>query len=282
MWKSLIYLDEDLPSSIALRFAAEQANKTSGRLQVFHVEDPGKKAAPGTGWVRRSWEQGLVKAGLDEVHRLLKTEKVNCPHVGSPKVLVGQRDDEVLNELRHGVYDLYIEGYLNTSSIKDFFHLLNSRRFQNITCPVMLVKNMVPVHNILILAGEAVPFEALIPCFGKIYETFDGHLDITLLYYQFREEKELVFQERKEAGSYLDRAESMLAAAGWEDIECQVVQGTPEQAAVYMRNYGLVISTFPSRQTPRAELLALLSNPMLLCKPKSSSSKKPGKLEQEV
>lgn len=277
MWKSLIYLDEDLPSSIALRFAAEQANKTSGRLQVFHVETPGKKAAPGTGWVRRSWEQGLVKAGLDEVHRLLKTEKVNCPHVSSPKVLVGHRDDEVLSELRHSMYDLYVEGYLNTSSTKDFFHLLNSRRFQDTTCPVMLVKNMVPVHNILILAGEAVPLEALLPGFEKIYGTFDGQLDITLLYYRFGEEKELVFQTRKEAGSYLDRAEDMLAAAGWEDVECQVVQGTPEQAAVYMRNYGLVVSTFPSRQTPRAELLALLSNPLLLCKPKKPRPKKPGK-----
>ncbi len=277
MWRSLIYLDEDLPSSIALRFAAEQANKTGGRLQVLHVEDPGKKAAPGTGWVRRSWEQGLIKAGLDEVHRLLKTEKVNCPHISSPKILVGSRDDEVLNELRHGMYDLYVEGYLNTSSTKDFLKLLNGKRFQNTTCPVMLVKNMVPVHNILILAGEAVPFEVLLPYFEKIYGTFDGQLDITMLYYRFGEEKELVFQAREEAGSYLYKAEEMLAAAGWEDVECQVVQGTPEQTAVYMRNYGLVFSSFPSRQTPRAELLALLSNPVLLCKPKKARSKKAGK-----
>jgi len=269
MWTSLIYLDEDLPSSMALRFAAEQGNRTKGRLQVLHAQDPGSKAVPGAGWVRRSWEEGLLKAGTDDVNRLLKTEKVDCPHAGAPRVVIGTRDEAVVEELRRRNYDLYIEGYLNTSNTDDFFHLLDRPRFRDTKVPVMLVKNLVPVHNILMLAAESVPFEVVLPCFSKIYDDLDGSPDITLLYYRFAEEKELLFLDQAEAGSYLNRAGRLLSEAGREDVEFQVVQGTPEQAALYMRNYGLVVSTFPTRRSPRAELLALLSNPLLLCRNKT-------------
>lgn len=266
MGKSLICLDDDLASSIALRFAAEHGRRTRGRLQVFHVEEPDRKAEPGTGWVRRSWEQGLIMAGLDKMSRLIHTEEVELHYAGPPKVVVGQKDEEVLKELHREIYDLYIEGYLNTSDPEDFYRFLSSTRFQKVSCPVMLVKNLVPLSNLVLLAGEAVPLDVLLRCLSMVYAGFSGKLEVALLYYRFSEEEGLLFQDHREAGTYLEKAEEKLSTAGWKDVKYQVVQGRPEEAAAHLRNYGPVISTSPARRSPRAELLALLSNPLLLGK----------------
>ncbi len=273
MKKALIYLEEDLRSSIALRFAADQLKWTKGRIQVIHVAEPDAKTSAGTGWVRRTWERGILEACADEVRRVLKTENVACPPAGEPKVLIGDRDEAVLDEMRRGGYDLYIEGFLNTSDTRDFYDFVGRRRFKETSQPVLIAKNMVPEHNVVILAGESVPAETVTNCVATIYGNARNELDLTLLYYRFSQEHELLFKQRHEAGSYIDRAESLLKDAGWTNAEYLVIQGTPEQASAYLRNYGVVVSSFPVRQSPRTDVLALLSNPLLLCKPADRNKK---------
>lgn len=275
MQKSLIYLNEDLASSIALRFAAQTAKQTGMRLQTIHVEEPDGEVQAGTGWVRRTWEQGLVQAGRDAVHRLLKTEKISGPFAGEAKVLVGTPDKEILEELRRNGYALYIEGYLNTANTRDFYELLASDHLRETSHPVMVVKNLVPAESILLLVGEAVDATRLISDFTRLY-TGTGErpdVDLTIIYYRFRESTELRFLAKNALGSELDGIEVSMAENGWLESEILVMEGTPEQAAQYVRDHGLVVSSFPTRNTPRAELLALASNPILLFK----QAKKPGR-----
>jgi len=266
MLKALLYVDEDLPSSIALRFAAQQAKLTAMQLQIIHVEEPDPKKQAGTGWVRRSWEKTLEETGREEVRRLLKTEKIDFSLAGSHKVMVGSRDDEVQEECRYGCYDLYIEGYLNTANVNDFYKFLQARRFQDVTAPVLLAKNLVPVERILLLVSEAVDSEQVVSTLKKLYGDCRENIDLSVLYYRFKENSEIAVLEKKESGSYLERMEGQLAEAGFGENDYLVLEGTPEQAATYLRDHGLVVTSFPTRKSPRQELLALLSNPVLLCR----------------
>lgn len=265
MIKGLLYLDENLASSIALRYASHLAELINLQLQTAHVEQPDQKQhSAGSGWVRRTWERGVQDAGTQVVQRLLKTEKVQCPFTGPPKIFIGDRDEEILDELKFGSYDLFMEGDLNTSNVSDFYKLITSRLYAKAPCPVMIVKNLLVKQNAVLLCGDGVDHHKLIIQFLKIFG--GAQLEIELLYYKFQETDELSFQEKEAAGSFLQEAEQLLAEKGGALYRSRVVTGTPERVGDYLSNYGLVASTFPTRKSPRFELLAQLPSPVFLCK----------------
>lgn len=268
MKRALVYLEENLPSSLALRFADSLAAETGMSLVPVHVEEPDRKLQAGTGWVRRSWEQGVIESGVQEIRRLLKTEKVTAEVSATPVVTVGDRDEEVVSAWRAGNYALYVEGYLNTANDRDFIDFLDSDRMRRTGGPILVVKNLVPAGRLLLLVGEGVDGKALVECVGRLYGQSLSSLEVTVLHFQFQNTSELKFKERSESGGYIDRVVEALAAAGAADPECQVVEGTPEQAAFYLRDHGLVATAFPERKGVRMELLAQLVNPLLLCKQK--------------
>ena len=265
--KALLSLDENLASSIALRYACQQANLIpSMKLQAIHVEEPdkNKKHSGGSSWVRRSWEKGLEAAGVDEVNRLLKTENVSCPFVGPPKVFVGNRQGEILEELVIGGYDMYMEGDLNTSVVSDFNDLITSDLYRKSPCPVMIVKNLISSNTAGLLCGDGVDHQKLIENFLRVFK--GSGIEVDLLYYKFQEQDNVIFQDKEEAGSILTEAEKALADAGMHPRRSQVLSGSPERVGDYLRNYFLIASTFPSRNGPRLELLAHVLAPVFLCR----------------
>jgi hypothetical protein len=267
MIKALLSLDENLASSIALRYACHQANLIPAmKLQAIHVEEPdnNKKHSAGSGWVRRTWEKGLEAAGADEVKRLLKTENVSCSFIGPPKVFVGDRYDEILEELVTGGYDIYMEGDLNTTVVADFNNLISSNLYRKSPCPVMIIKNLVTSNCAGLLCGDDVDHQKLIASFLKVFK--GSGLELDLLYYKFQENDDVIFQDKEEAGSILVEAEKTLEEAGIHARRTQVLSGSPERVGDYLRNYFLVASTFPTRKGPRLELLAHVLAPVFLCR----------------
>jgi hypothetical protein len=268
MIKSLLALDENLASSIALRYASKMGELLPLQLQASHVEIPDEKLQPagGEGWVRRTWEKGLQDAGLLAIQRLLNTEKVFCPFIGAPKVFVGDRDSTLLEELRTGNYDLFIEGNLNTSNIHDFYKLISSRLYAKAPCPIMVVKNLVTNNHVALLCGDGVDHLTFIPQTLRILSSDD--IDFSLLYYRFQENEKPVFMDKHEAGSTLLEAEAILQENQKRPLSSEVISGTPEQVASLLRKYSVVASSFPTRKGPRLELLAQCPSPVLLCKTK--------------
>lgn len=265
MIKGLLALDENLASSIALRYAARLVTMLPLQLQAGHVEIPDEKQyVKGTGWVRRTWEQGVMDAGRQAIQRLLNTEKVGCPFIGVPKVFVGDRDDELLEELGTGGYDLFLEGNLNTSNINDFYKLVSSPLYAKSPCPVMVVKNLVAGKRVALLCGDGVDHEALIP---RTLTLLNGNgFDFDLLFYRYQENGGPVIMGKEEAGSVLFAAEELLRAENRRAMSSQVVCGTPEGVADMLKKYMVVASSFPLRRSPRLELLAHCPSPVLFCK----------------
>lgn len=264
MKKALIHLKEDLQSSIGFRYAAAHTRQLGMDLQVMHVVEPERKPQGNRGWAQRSWEKEMIDVGYGEINRLIRTENIAYFEAGEPKIAIGEKDREILQELNNTTYELYFEGYLNRENHADFFNFLDGQRFQCTTCPILIVKDLVTIDNLFLLVNEEIDTDKLIHKLSNLYHQSKSRINLTVLCYKYKRTKELQFMERNQNGAFLDCIGALLKENGWNDPDWLVIQGSPEMMAVYMQGYGLVATSFPEKITPRTELLARLNNPVLM------------------
>jgi hypothetical protein len=277
MIKSLISLNADLASSIALRYACQLANLTGMLLQTMHVVEPEQEGqSPGTGWVRRTWERGLLETAQVEISRLLNAERAACPALGVPRMSVGIREDELLRELEDESYDLFVEGILHSFDSTSFHRKIRSRLYREAPSAILLVKNLVIPKNVVLLLEDNVPLRALILSFLKIVE--GAELEVDLLHYKFQSEGRTDFKIKredaasshpKEADSILGSAEEIFAAEGRTVRKCLMVKDTPVKIGEHLEDYSLVVSFLPRQKSlkrPLLDLLARVPSAILLCR----------------
>jgi hypothetical protein len=261
MLKTLLYIDEDLASSIALRFTDYLHKFIPLSLYVIHVEQLDEKEQVGTGWIRHTWEDGVCSSGKRLVDRMLRTENIDCPLAGRPKVFVEEpgfmgekKDREVAYELGDGMYDLFIKGYLDSANPEPFYELITSRLTQEARCPVLVVKNLSLSKKCALLCADSVDPKVLVEKSMNILG--DSSFDLDLVFFKFKENEELVVLDQEEGGKHLRDVESLLAEQGKEVHKTTVLSGTPEQVGDYLKEYAVVASTLPSRKSMRMYVLA--------------------------
>jgi hypothetical protein len=254
MLKTLLYINEDLATSIALRYTAYFNKFVKLALFVTHVEEPDEKDKVGTGWVRRTWEEGVTSNGKLLIDRMLRTENIDCHLAGRPKVFVGERDKEIIYELRGGNYKLFIEGYLNTSDSDGFFELVSSPLCTDSPCPILIVKNLTISKKCVLLCADSVDPEVLVKKSMEILGEAEFIFDI--IFFKFKENEQMLTLDKSEGGSMLQETESLLAQAGKTVENITVLSGTPEQVGDYLKEYALVVSTLPTRKSMRMHVLA--------------------------
>jgi len=265
MIKGLLVLDENLASSIALRYASRLADYMPIKFKAAHVENPNNNhQKAGVGWIQRIWEQGIEDAGVQTVQRLIKTEKVGCEFIGAPKILIGDHNKKLLEALWEDNFQLFIEGNLNTSNIDDFYKLITTRLYSKSPNPMLIVKNLVNPGKVVLICGEGVKPHVLGTQFMKIAR--DASFSIDILFYKYEGNEKPVFLDNSEGGSGLVKVEEMLTEKGFKIQQSRVVCGGPEQTADLFRNYGLAFTTFPTRKSARLELLANIPIPITLCR----------------
>ncbi|GBE12151.1 hypothetical protein BMS3Bbin14_00384 [bacterium BMS3Bbin14] len=264
MSKALLNLDENLASSIALRYAAFLAPLFDIKLHITHIEVPDRKKQAGTGWVRRTWENGLLDTGRQAVQRLLRTENVQCNFAGSPIVLVGNRDPEILRELKAGGYDLFIEGNTQTGDLSRFHDLLTSDLYSAAPCPIMLVNNLATVDSVALLCGGDVDCKKLVMTYLALTGAAD--IEVELVYFKLQENEQLVFLDETEGGADFKAAGQLLLDAGKRLRGSKVLSGTPEQTGDYLKNFAFVGSSLPGARSPQMEVLFSTPSTLLLCR----------------
>ncbi len=262
MLKTLLYVNEDLASSIALRYTAYLNKFVPISLFVTHVEEPGEKEQVGTGWVRRTWEDGVASSGKRLIDTMLRTENIDCPVAGQSKVFVGDREEKVLYELRSGKYKLFIEGYLNTSNPDQFYEVITSPLYDNAPCPVLIAKNLSLSKKCALLCADSVDPKTLVQESMTILG--DSTFAFDIVYYKFQENQRLETLDAKEGGHQLEETLSLLSQVGKKVDNIVVLSGTPEQVGDHLREYALVASTMPSRKSMRMYVLAHSLSSVLL------------------
>ena len=170
MLNTLLSLNADLGSSIALRYALALSSQIEMRIHGIHVVDPARlDAAPGSGWVRKTWENTLIETEKEDILRFLDVEKVDLPFLKFPKVVIGERTDKVLDELRTGEYGLFLEGVPPTTNPADFHKLVNSRLYRMIPCPVLVVKNLLTPTSAAVLLDDHTDLKGLLTSLAGIF-----------------------------------------------------------------------------------------------------------------
>lgn len=266
MLKTLIVIDTDLASSLAIRFACQLSKQMTMELRTIHVHEPDEQGhSPGTGWVRQTWEETVVRINRDKINRMVQTEKATCPDLEDPKIVSGERDMQILHELQLNRYDLLVEGILHEFEPDSFFKKIDSSLYRNLPCPVLLVKNMVGLEKgILLLGGE----EELMTCmriFFKIFKEVQFAPD--LLCCQFsKKESSKEAKKLQHSKVIAQELEETLAVQGRTPGNILTIRGTPSSMIPYVQGYGLIISPAPKGKSPLADLLSRSPSPMLLCR----------------
>ncbi|PIX19760.1 MAG: hypothetical protein COZ70_07225, partial [Deltaproteobacteria bacterium CG_4_8_14_3_um_filter_51_11] len=242
MLKTLVSLNADLASSIALRYACRMGTMVKMTLQTIHVEDPAAAGhPPGTGWVRRTWEKSLLKAGEDEIAQLIQAERPSCPPLALTKILIGDPEEEILRELERESYDLFIEGELYSFSSASFYKKMRSRLYKDAFCPVILVKNLMEMGRIAVLLADDMNPSGVVKTFLKIFN--GGVFDVDLLYYRVQQSGGQTLHNQEHAESVLSSARNLLVEGGRVPREGRVIQDSPEKLSDLFKDYGLVVSS---------------------------------------
>jgi len=80
MMRTLVSIEVDLASSMAIRYACQLGNLIPMELQPVYVKGyPFEEPVTGIGWVRHTWEKELVKEGKEEISEMIAGEMDTCP-----------------------------------------------------------------------------------------------------------------------------------------------------------------------------------------------------------
>ena len=266
MITALISINTNLSSSIALRYAHDLSNKIDIGLYDIHVvETKQSGTSPGSGWVQKTWENALIETEREEISQFLKMEKVSLPFLKTPKILIGDRTEKLLDELQTGQYTFFLEGVLPSFNPHDFYKLVHSRLYRLMSCPVLVVKNLVPLDRAALLMDKDSDHREFIAHFLKIFGNAGFELDLIDL--NFNKSGDLVVEEAKSQNTYLENATAVLAEKNISPNLSKKITGRPPKIADHLRDYGLVISTLKhksKKNNPLIELLGRVSSPVLL------------------
>ena len=267
MMDMLISLKADLASSIAFRYACRLAELARIHLQTIYVEEVEKEGyPPGSGWVRSTWETGLLETAQREIAQLINTEKTHCPVLDEPIVRIGEREEELLREVKREAYDVFLEGVLSSSDERLFFQKMRSKLYRQLACPIILVKNLVNPARVALVLAEHKDVKPLVNTFANLFEK--SKLSVDLVYVKANRNVPAENQkipagtagpEWEDARHTLDDARERLAFHGWTPQESWILQERPQTIGEMLAPYGLVGSRLPHAAHKSNMVMDLLS-----------------------
>ena len=277
MINTLVSLDADLASSIAFRYACRLAELVDMHLQTIHVEEVEKEGyPPGSGWVRSTWEKGLLQTAQEEISQLINTEKSACPPLDASTVLIGDREEELLREIEKESPDVLLEGVLSSFEAQLFFQKVRSKLYKYAPCPIILVKNLVDPGRVALLMADSKDVRSVVMTFLTLFG--QSKLTVDLVYYTTKNSEHVQFKKAiadtpepglEFAGQVIGEAKAMLAEHGRTAEACWAIQDASRKIGESLGEYGLVGARSPrgvSRKNVMMDLLSRVPSATLLCK----------------
>jgi hypothetical protein len=263
MLKTLVAIEVDLASSMAIRYACDLGNLIPMELYPVYVKAPPPEVpATGTGWVRHTWEREVVGMGTEEIQEMLASEQDSCPMLKPPRVIYGDRDYELAKIEGQEKFDLYVEGApypFNTATIQ---RRLLAKYYQKLACPLIWLRVLRKIHQVLVVCPDLTGTRAVLPAISNLW----GGCSIPV---------HLALPSQKEPGdpgaTLWDEARQALTAmeAAGCTVETKEVadwsSGGPDPAM--LKDYGLVavaLERAVKKDSVRLNWLAQVKNPLML------------------
>jgi len=266
MITALMPVNADLASSIALRYLKALSQRMELMLHDIHIVEADRVGpAPGSGWVRNTWENAMVETASQEIRQFLEMENLDIRRMGNSEIVIGDRDEKLLEILEHEQYQLFVEGALPTFNPADFYSLIHSRLYRSMPCPALVVKNLVAPDRAALLVenGDA---SGLIADFSAIFSS--SGIEMDLVHFTLTRSGDLSVREGDSAPGAINETTGKLDDHGIVLKRHTIVEGPVAQVAQHLRTYGLIAASLPRnprRNEAKLEILARVSSPVLIC-----------------
>jgi hypothetical protein len=263
MLKTLVAIEVDLASSMAIRYACDLGNLIPMELFPVYVKaPPPEMPATGTGWVRHTWEREIVEMGTEEIQEMLASEQESCPLLQAPRVIYGDRDHELRKIEAQETFDLYVEGAPYPFNPATIHRRLHSKFYQNLGCPLIWLRVLRKIRQALVVCPDLAGARAALGAMEKLWHT--GAVPVHLA---------LPPQAGFGASGEALRGEARKSLAAMEAAGCTVEvkevadwsQGGPDPAM--LKDYGLVavpLELAVKKDDARLTWLAQVKNPLMV------------------
>lgn len=277
MINTLVSLDADLASSIAFRYSCRLTQLIDMHLQTIHVEEVEKEGyPPGSGWVRSTWEKGLLQTAQDEIAQLINADKASCPTLDSAIVRIGDREEELLKEIEENSYDLLLEGVLDSFDGQLFFQKVRSKLYKYARCPIVLVKNLVNPDRVALLVSDSKDVDAIARNAPKVFNQSSMAVDLVAFTTKragqagsMKMVAEATQEELQAVAVDVDAAAALLAEQGLTVSDKWLIRDNPKKIGEMLGKYGLVAACISGTTAKRNQVMDILSRvptATLLCK----------------
>ncbi len=171
MIRSLVSIEVDLASSLAIRFACHLGGLIEMEINPVYVkESVSHESAVGAGWVSRTWEREMIQEGKEEIAEMIASERNLCPILNEPKVVYGDHEKELLKIILGERFDLFVEGAHFSWNQGEIHKRLHAKLYQRLECPLIFVRALRQVNEVLVLCLNAKGTQTLSKAFGQIWK----------------------------------------------------------------------------------------------------------------
>jgi hypothetical protein len=179
MLNLLVTIDRSLEASFALRTACLFG--TDVNIQPIYVfEPPGRDAAYGAGWARKSWERETSRQAEENIVDLVQAERSQCPSIQDPVVLHGDFIQEPAEYFWSGNFDLLVVGApfrgLGPQALcRRFGHMAHK---EHRDLPLMVVRHLKNMEKIVALTDGSDLAENTLGLLLKIHSFISGRITL--------------------------------------------------------------------------------------------------------
>jgi len=259
----LIALDADLASGIAIRYACRLEKSIRFNIQVIHIPDMEERGpSHGGGWVHHAWENGVIQQARQNINALVKEDLFSCYLNQTPKIVPGEKESVIMEELQQYQYAFFIEGLLHSFEPDMFFQKLGSSLYQKLPCPVLLVKNLVDLDRGIQIIGTSKTILSVLPWFFKLFTDLPCNPD--LLICEFDTAMEKVSYAESDSDLISDIKKQFLKQ-GAEIGRVREVKGSLNALSLLVRDHALSMCHLPQPHNNMAKLMSLSPCPVMLC-----------------
>jgi hypothetical protein len=179
MLNLLVTIDRSLEASFALRTACLFG--TDVNIQPIYVfEPPGRDAAYGAGWARKSWERETSRQAEENIGDLVLAERRQCPSIQDPVVLHGDPIQGPAEYFWSGKFDLLVVGApfrgLGPQALcRRFGHAAHK---EHRDLPLMVVRHLQNMEKIVALTDGSALAENTLGLLLKVNAFISGRITL--------------------------------------------------------------------------------------------------------
>lgn len=178
MIKTLVSIEVDLASSLAIRFACQLGALIPMEVHPVYVKEfPSDGSLIGAGWASRTLEREMIQQGKDEISEMITAEMDFCPALNEPRVIYGDREAELLKIVQMEEFGLYVEGSHFSWNASAIQKQLNSKFYKKLAFPMVWVRALRKINQVLILCLNPTATDTLAQVFQRIW----GNCPVPLL-----------------------------------------------------------------------------------------------------